>query len=415
MLGFSAVASEGGSIWRRASVALTVIAVLLPYSIWVATGLRNGTAQDFIHIGHEAINKSQASAKISGAASHYHYFGEYGGDGQFQFFIAVDPVNARYYLDSPAYRYTRILYPTLAGIAALQRPDLVPYTLLFVNLLMIGIGTLALAAWLRRHGVTAYLAAVFGFYPGIYISLQQDLTEITAYAFVAVAIYLFDFGGRHRLVLSGVAFALALLTREVTALFGGVYVLGVLFGGEGPLARRPGQNWRWAMAWAAIAFAPLLAWKAFLLWWLGSLGLEPLIAPIPFAGIASLWPWASEQVEELRTIVVPGIICGLAAAWAISRGVRALPVWTLLINVLVLIVFLGRLSYVDISSSGRVTIGVALAAVLSVPYLLPRARGWFWATTALWLTPMVFWFFLPVAQDSASHLLHWVRRAIHSA
>jgi hypothetical protein len=168
------------------------------------------------------------------------------------------------------------------------------------------------------------------------------------------------------------------------------------------------------VAWAAIAFGPLLVWKLFLLWWLGSLGLEPLINPIPFGGIASLWPWASEQVEEVRTIVVPGTICGLAAAWALYRGARALPVWALLINVLVLIVFLGRLSYVDISSSGRVTIGVALAAVLSVPYLLPRARGWFWAAAALWLTPMVFWFFLPIGHDSAIHLLHWIRGAFHS-
>jgi hypothetical protein len=59
-----------------------------------------------------------------------------------------------------------------------------------------------------------------------------------------------------------------------------------------------------------------------------------------------------------------------------------------------------------------VTIGVALAAVLSVPYLLPMARAWFWSATALWLTPMLYWFFLPLGYSSASLLLRWLREIV---
>jgi hypothetical protein len=403
------------AFWRRGVVAFTVVLVLVPYSTWVAYGLRDGGAQDFIRFGHQWVAKSKASTAISGAASHYRYSGDIGFDGQFQYFIAVDPVNARYYLDSPAYRYTRILYPTLAGILGLHRPDLVPYSLIFVNLLMIGLGTLALAAWLQRRGVSPVLAAVLGFYPGIYISLQRDLTEITAYGLVAVAIYLFDFGGRHRLALSSLVFGLALLTRETAALFAGVYALGVLLAGDGPLIGRAVQNWRQALAWSAIAVGPILAGKGFLLWWLGSLGLEGgQLVPIPFAGLAAYWPLASQQWVELLTIALPGTICALAAAWALARGVRALPVWALFVNSLVLIVFLGPAAYQDISSSGRVTVGVALAAVTSVPYLTVLARSWFGAATALWLTPMVYWLFLPVVHHSASLTVQWLRGLIRS-
>jgi hypothetical protein len=401
-------------LWRRAAVALTVAAVLIPYTAWVALSLRQDAgAEGFIHLGRVMVARSHASSAISSGASSYHYGGTYGFDGQFSYFIAVDPVNARYYLDTPAYRYTRILYPMLAGILGLQKPDLVPYTLVLVNLLMIGVGTLAVAAWLKRQGASPYLGAVLGFYPGVYIALQNDTTEITAYSLIAAGIYFFDFGGRRRLWLSGVSFALALLSRETTALFAVVYAFGLLLAGEGPAILRAAQNWQGTVAWSAIVVGPFLAWKGFLFWWLGSLGLDSrLILPIPFGGLAAWWPWVSGQVEELRTIAVPGTICAVAAAWALARGVRSLPVWALLVNSLILTIFLGQLPYQDISSSGRITIGVALAAVLSTPYLLPLARVWFASSAALWLTPMLNWLALPLGHDYLSLIVRWLRVAL---
>src|SRR5262249_27469938 len=151
-------------------------------------------------VGRKFVATSQASPVISGNANRYHYDGDIGFDGQFAYFIAVDPERARYYMDVPAHRYTRILYPLLARALALRDPDLVPYTLIGLNLAMIALGTLVLGAWLRRKGVSPWLAAVYGFYPGAFIALQRDTTEIMAYGLVILAIYLYDFGTPRRVM-----------------------------------------------------------------------------------------------------------------------------------------------------------------------------------------------------------------------
>ena len=118
---------------RGWSVLLVSLAVFGIYAVWTAVALRHGP-ESFIHIGRIFVAKSHASPAIDQRAASYHYDGDIGFDGQFAYFIAVDPVNARYYADSPAYRYTRIVYPLTARAVALGRADLVPYSLVLVNL-----------------------------------------------------------------------------------------------------------------------------------------------------------------------------------------------------------------------------------------------------------------------------------------
>jgi hypothetical protein len=66
--------------------------------------------------------------------------------------------------------------------------------------------------------------------------------------------------------------------------------------------------------------------------------------------------------------------------------------------------FLTPAAFDDLSSSARVTVPIALAAVLAVPYLSQRMRPWFWASAALWLTPMIYWIVLPV-ESGLQHLI----------
>ena len=108
---------------------------------------------------------------------------------------------------------------------------------------------------------------------------------------------------------------------------------------------------------------PIALWKIFLRFWLGSFGLDAHIERVPFLGIASWYPWNSGEVDEVRIVVIPAVLCGIAAAWAIIRGIRRVETWLLLANVVILVVLLERPAYNDISSSGRITVGVALAAV----------------------------------------------------
>jgi len=399
------VAARSREWWVRPPAWVVTGIVVLAYALWLGAALRHASPQDFIHLGRILVNKSQASAAISSRAASYRYDGDIGFDGQYAYFLAVDPLNAPSYMDSPAYRYTRILYPMAARALALGQPDLVPASLIFVNLVMIGVGTAALAAWLRRRGTSAWYAAVYAFYPGVLITLQRDTTEVMAYGLVAVAVYAFDFA-RRGLLWSAILFALAILTRETAAIFAIGYAVAVVLSGTGSWRERLRQNWSRAALFVAIWALPIGFWKIFLRWWLGSFGLDAHIEHLPFAGIASWYPWVPGQVEEVRIVVIPAVLCGIAAAWAIIRGIRRVETWLLLANVVVLVVLLERPAFNDISSSGRITIGVVLAAVLSLPYLGVRLRAWIWAAAVLWLTPMLFWFALPTARAYLAAIKH---------
>src|SRR5207253_1121859 len=110
----------------------------------------------------------------------------------------------------------------------------------------------------------------FGLYPGLLVSPQRDLTEPLAYALVACAICLFDFGGGRRFVWAGLVFAVAALGRETTVIFPVAYALSVL------------PNWHRAVKGAGLALLPLVAYELFLWRWLGIIGTESGPGPIPF-------------------------------------------------------------------------------------------------------------------------------------
>jgi hypothetical protein len=387
------------SRWQRFirsewAVALLVLAV---YGLFLGRFFSaGGDPRDFILIGSNFIDRAGPSALIKpDPGAHYTTVGY---DGQFCYYIALDPVNAPAYIDVPAYRYTRILYPMTARLLALGQPALIPYTLILVNWLAIGGGTLALAAWLRRKGAGAsaagaspWFALAFGLYPGLFISLQRDLNEPLAYALVALAIYLFDFGGRGRLFWAGIAFALAALTRESAAFFALVYGLAVLLASEGSASwqMRMKAHWRQAALFLALALGPLALYKGFLLLWLKSAGLPADLSPelIPFRGIVSLWPWQTNQIAALIAIIFPALICAGMGLWALWQRAWGVEIWALLLNILLFVVLLAPPPYIEIFGAERITTGVVLAACCCLPCfdrLTGKKRWWFWSSSILW-------------------------------
>ena len=385
------------------SPKLVTLVALLFYAVWIAVFFASGhEIRDFILISRRYVLQSHTSSVIK-LDPNYTKYGDRvrNFDGQFYYFIALDPPNARYYLDlsvvSPGYRYGRIVYPMLARVLALGQPDLIPYTLLLVNWLAVAGGTWALAAWLKRKGVSPWLALIFAFYPGIFSALQCDLAEALAYSLVALAVYLFDFGGRRRTLTSGAAFALAMLTRETTAVFAVCYGLALLaagMGGDGgSLRARLGRlrgNWRPAAVFFATAFVPVVIYKAFLLWWLGDPGMHANQYPLqlPFAGLFYYWPWDGNHYIQIESVVLPALLCAGMALYALYRRQWRPEILALLANILLFVVFLPSGSYDNIFGSVRVTAGVVLAALLSVPALdrmTGHRRAWLLACAILWL------------------------------
>jgi hypothetical protein len=389
------------------AVAGLVFAV---YGLYVlALLLTHHDARDFIHIEKYYLNHGHGSTVIQ-VDPRYAGYTLSGYDGQFYYLMALDPVHAPSYMDAPAYRYTRILYPLTAGALALGMPNLVPYTLILVNLLWVGGSTLALAAWLKRKGVSPWFALAYGLYPGLFIGFQNDLTEPMAYGLVALAIYLFDFGGRYRAIWAGLSFALAALTRETTLVFPLIYGLVVFWGARdsGPWKTHLARYWRQAVLLAGMALGVLLLYKGFLTLWLGQAGFSHqeaggailevgpssnvALGVFPFQGLYYLWPWTSVVLAEIVSIILPALLCAGVVMWEFTKGARQVVLWALLVNVVVFVILLGPKAYENYAASEPVTTGAVLDAVCCLPALDGATRGsrwWFWGSVLLWETALL--------------------------
>lgn len=377
----------------RAPLAVATLTLLI-YLLWIISFFAGGhDARDLTFMGLRLLRQSHVSGVITIDPRYHYYPNDIGYDGQYFYYMALDPRNAHEYMDFPSYRYTRILYPMAARLLALGQPALIPYTLLLLNWLAIGAGTFLVAAWLKRRSLSPWLALIYGCYPGLFLALQHDLSEPLAYALVALGVYLYDYGGRRRLLTAGVAFGLAALARETTAVFAICYAANTLLvggqSGEGWWARAR-ANWRPALMLAGLALGPLALYKGFLTLWLGAAGVPSSVlpAPVPFGGLLVLWPWNGQQIMGVLTVVLPALICAAAALWALRRGVRDVQVWLLLVQIALFVVLLPYTTFYDIYSTDRVATGVMLAALYCIPFLdrvTSKNRTWLLASAGLWL------------------------------
>jgi hypothetical protein len=387
--------------WRRISrspIAVFGIVLFVYITLTLATFRAGDAATDFALVGWKFAHQSTASSVITFGPS-FHYAPEIGYDGQFCYFIALDPKNARFYIDDPAYRYTRILYPLVARFVALGQSALIPYTLILVNIMAISGGTLLLAYWLRRHGVSPWLALIYGLYSGLFIGYQRDLTEPLGYGLVILAICCFDVSRHHRALWAGLCFGLAALSREAAVIFAIPYIAAQLleshpqsWTGAETYLRRIHRNWRPAALMLALSVGPLLAYKVFLTLWLGASGTPASVLPslIPFSGLLSMLPPQKYTIMPLLLVCAPGLLCFGLALWAILRRAATIEVWALFLNAAFFIVLLRPLWYDDASPvSTRIAIGIVLAALLAVPAfdaLMKRDRRWLAACAPLWVS-----------------------------
>ena len=196
---------RGRAALDRPIAVLAAVAVV--WGVWTLSIIRRGEVGELPRTGITFLDQGAgASATID--ALRADAVGESGYDGQFFYYMALDPASAAEYVDAPGYRFGRIGYPALArGLAAAQ-PGAIPWTLLLVNVLAVGAGTFLLARFLRDRGVSPWFAILFGTAPGLFVAVSRDLSEPLAYA-LAIAGIAAARGGRPRIVLAG-----ALWTRR---------------------------------------------------------------------------------------------------------------------------------------------------------------------------------------------------------
>ena len=129
----------------RMSAWAPAFLVLWIYAIWLIPQLPGSQgARMFVDPGNRFLLSSHASPIISAIQGIDKSPYSIGYDGQFVFYIALDPARAHWSIDSPSYRYTRIFYPILARVLSLGNPTTLPYVLLLINWLGLAAGTLLL-------------------------------------------------------------------------------------------------------------------------------------------------------------------------------------------------------------------------------------------------------------------------------
>ncbi|HEU0027961.1 MAG TPA: hypothetical protein VFQ25_12655 [Ktedonobacterales bacterium] len=410
-------------VWREIlthplAVTLTVV-IVYGASLWLSFGVQNQNPRALATVGTLFINKGGAASPIieqdielSQPASRYGYA------GQFNYFIALDPLNAAPYIDDPALRYGRILYPMAARALALDNPALIPYTLVYVNALAMLAGTLAVALWLRRRRMAPWIALVYGLFPGLFFAFRHDLSEPLAFALVAWGVLALGWSRPYmRFVAASALFALAALTCEVTFIISVPYIVRLAW------PEITAQDWvtrYFGIARSGLVLigsvGPFLIWKTVLYAIFGVVILDPqqyLPFSAPFAGL--LWHWSQitqPRVEnQVYFIAIPGAIAAVAAILILLRwpvGWRPSTI-ALAINALYMCVFLAPQSFYDYGSSGRIQSGIVLAAILALPVfdaLWRQSRGWFWAASALWLMPLWLFGIQPMLQSYLQYFQH---------
>ncbi len=147
--------------------------------------------------------------------------GGQGHDGRFFFLQALDPLylspdEHAVYLDRPRYRAQRMLYPLVAGVGGLVSPEAVLWSMAFINVAALALGTLGTARLAQRLGGSAWLGLAFTLNPGIFFEFIVSGAGIVAFA-CAVWGTLAIIDARTRSAI--VWFVAAVLAREVMLLY----------------------------------------------------------------------------------------------------------------------------------------------------------------------------------------------------
>jgi hypothetical protein len=382
--------SEDQSVQRKRGVPpwLPAVVVFVVYGVFIAQYLGQGRdVRDFIWLSSRWVKHSHASQVIRYDPQYHYARGHNDYDGEYYYFIALDPLNARGYLDEPSTRYTRIVYPLLVRSLAGGQASLIPYMMVLVNWLIIPLSTWWVAIWLRRRGISVWLSLIYGLYSGTFIGLTRDLTDPLAYAFVALAVLLYDDERWRGMLLSAAAFAVACLTRETTAVFAMAY--GVSLAWRDGLDRsRIRAHVPQALIYLFIAVGPLIVLSAILNLTLGTHKNGALPQAIPFGGLFAYWPWNAARVLEVITVVIPAGICSAVCIWALGKREWTPAIAVLLATVLLFVVFGSKATYFHYTASGRYSDAVMLAALYCIPVFdrVLRGRRWWLGLSAIgWL------------------------------
>jgi hypothetical protein len=306
-----------------------------------------------------------------------------GYDGQHAYAIARDPFNPPGWIDQPAFRYMRIVYPILAGLLAFEVDQLIPWTMLFINIAATVFSVYLLAQILEHLQSPSWPALIFPITFNYLIGVRFDLNEPLAFVLVLLGLRMYQ---RQHLRAAIIAFALAGLTKEIALAFPIGLALFEFAKGRGKVA----------LAVSAGSLAPYLGWALIVTIWQGASpyyrGLAPL-SLIPFAGFFQVGQPASRLIIILWALAPTGL-AALFSLWTVLRAkfrtIGPEP-YLVLANVAVLGT-IPVLTWVDPLAVLRTGLGAMISTLLLAASLDRRV---FPFLAALWVPSMLVAFLIP--------------------
>lgn len=297
--------------------------------------------------------------------------GTVGYDGQFAYYIALYGADAVPYIDGPTLRYQRILYPLAARVLALGNPDLVPWTLIGVNVAAHSIGAALLTYLLVLYGVSPLAGLIYTFWVGAIFAVRLDLNELLCFALALGALVAYHHR-RYRWTI------LLLMLSTITKELGLIFAAGIALH-----AFASGQR-RWAVLFFASPLLLFLTWWGIMRLWFGTF---PTIYPaakfhlIPLQGMF-LEDSPVEFVLLAIWLGIPAVILFLAALRYVWRR-RSVPLGAALVLMGAgFVLLMPDISWDDPIAAYRVGMPLIITGVLFVAQCYPRR--WLWLA-ALWI------------------------------
>lgn len=273
-----------------------------------------------------------------------------GYDGQFFYQIARDPLHAATFLDRPAYRYQRIAYPILVWALTLGHANLIPFVMWLVNFLAIVLGTELVARMLIQQQLSPWYSLAFGLYFGQAAALIFDTTEPFTYFLLCLGLFLIM---RKRPTWAALVMGLAVLSRETAVLFPAAYLLVALY-------RR---RWPDALRLALLSIAPAVIWYVLVAALFHEKGIPtgPAFQLLPFQGLF----YFTNDAFRFRNLILLMFIPTVVSLFLLVKDIwqhrwRSVS-WLIWLFNLALVIYMSPLSYVELVSAGRLSIGLVLA------------------------------------------------------
>lgn len=330
----------------RPSVVVAIIYIAL---IALVAITNHYSAIDFVHLGTVWADHDPS--------------GTWGYDGQFYYQMARNPLQAYQYMDNAPFREQHIFYPLVVGALSLGQTALIPYMLLFVNVLSIVLSVELLAHLLRKYGFSPWFSLALGLYFGQAEGTLFDTAEPFTYFLVLLGIWFVL--EKSRFAPAAIMMGLATLAREIAVLFPIAYA-AVYF------VRR---QWSVCAQFIVLGILPLFAWLIALRLIFGQTGVT-FTRPfehIPFAGIF----FYSSAPKKFYLLLLLMFLPTLAAWGLAARELflvlfvrkepffsRFSPIYLFLLANLVMITFMSHYSYEELISCGRIATGLMLSVLL---------------------------------------------------